>query len=292
MVTSLLVLISLTIAWAQRGPSASKGNENSGSCFGFTASLNVSTAEVIDEDDRVSYQPRKAPGKFFGRLVSVMGDHYLICTGTLVGMDLVSTAGHCVLDEQGEWLPGLKTMRFEAQYYDGHMGGLSRLVSVTANRQQDWAILRLKEPLGRKLGFAGVCAMPDSYFWTYPVVSLVGFSGDYLESEVAGAHHGCRARGIAHIHEQGYVGDFIRHDCDMSSGSSGGALLQQIEGKWYVLGTNIFDVTQRNGPRTVENFASPARYYHSVIERLGNASTNGHICDGSSSECFHVHVAT
>ncbi|CAE8685904.1 unnamed protein product, partial [Polarella glacialis] len=250
----------------------------------------VSERDVIGKDDRVPYDPDQAPGRYFGQLVRPEWDWKAsVCTGVLVGPDLVSTAAHCVLDEEGKLLPmvHVSEMVFKPQYFKGAHTGSSRLLSMTANRKEDWAILRLQHSFGLRLGFAAVRTEPDSFFEGRPNVTLIGFSEDFKHSEIAGAHHDCHTHGVKYHRGQGWDADFVLHDCDMNAGSSGGALMQEFNGTWYVVATNVFDVIRHypENSSVVRNWATPARYFEETVKRMNaglNRSTSMTGCNQTS----------
>ena len=83
----------------------------------------------------------------------------LICTGFLVGPDLLMTNHHCVYDNYGR-PPPLELMEIYMDYYqewrdDPTRGGVTAGVAaiVKADAQLDYALLRLDKPIGNTYGW-------------------------------------------------------------------------------------------------------------------------------------------
>ncbi|MDY6939590.1 MAG: trypsin-like serine protease [Cyanobacteriota bacterium] len=75
---------------------------------------------VIGEDDRLQVTTRKYPWSTIGRLEKVdsTGDIRGFCTGTLIGIDLVLTNAHCLIDRDTKE-PTSHTLKFRPSFLNG-----------------------------------------------------------------------------------------------------------------------------------------------------------------------------
>lgn len=181
---------------------------------------------VIDKDDRVDAPIDAYPYRAIGKLHLPSG---VDCTGFLVGPDLIASAAHCISKTVEE--SGVKKAAFMTGIYAflPAFGGTppARSAEVeyiwygtldrTANPDDDWAFLSLKEPLGLEFGWLSFAEMPREQ--AVGNLELVGYSADWKQGNVASMHRGCSARGL--------YGALWRTDCDSTRGISGAPLLHQ-----------------------------------------------------------------
>ena len=185
---------------------------------------------VFGEDQRRALTSREWPWRTIGRLTGNGS-----CTATLVAADLVLTAAHCVL-EDGK-LTG-QPIRYYPHMVDGQSlweSGVNHVwwgtTDPVTRTREDWAVLRLTEPLGERYGWlaTGSVGVQD-----FPAgLSLAGYSYDFAGGATAGLHEGCRTR--ARLPEKG----LILHDCDATRGASGGPALAMIDDQLTIVGMNV-----------------------------------------------------
>jgi protease YdgD len=120
---------------------------------------------IVGNDDRIPVTSQQAPWASIGRLYSVINDEVYVCTGTLVGRDLVLTNSHCIFHEDGQNnIYSASQIVFRPNLVQGRSvrTDTATVISVTAgweedygNISEDWALLRIDKPLGEKYGYLG-----------------------------------------------------------------------------------------------------------------------------------------
>lgn len=188
----------------------------------------VETEHVFSPDSRLTLSSEDTPWSAIGRVEDRTGTW---CTGALVAPDLVLTNAHCVLDDFGalradlSFCPAFRNGRCRHRSFATHTWWGT--ANPRANRASDWAILRLRSPLGLTYG-------------TFPIrretlapneeVSLVSYSTDFQNGTAPAIQQTCHVMG----EEFGYY----LHDCDMTSGASGSPLLQERDGRMEIVALN------------------------------------------------------
>ena len=184
---------------------------------------------VFGKDDRIPMNSSKYPWSAIGRIeVSIDDKSMNICTGTLIGKNVVVTNAHCVLDEKTKQVTTNK-IRFRPNLINGQAltaAFATKIVLGTndpqRDRANDWAFLVLDRPLGETYGwmkfvvgdFTDLDTLKDK-------IILAGYSSDFPKekpSETAGVHKSCSIRGF------GSQLGTVSHDCDMMAGASGGPM--------------------------------------------------------------------
>lgn len=195
---------------------------------------------VFGADDRVAMTTLDYPWRTIGYIADVG------CTGTMVAKDLVLTAAHCVIDSNTKKLRNDIT-----NFHPNYINGSSILKSYIQHiwwgttepdkfRGDDWAILKLREPIGNSVGWLGVESTTANSF--PDLLTVAGYSNNFMNGRTAGVHHNCQTK--RRLQEE----NMIYHDCDMSRGSSGGPALRNKDGKLTIYGINVAE--KRNGGET------------------------------------------
>ncbi|MFN6499713.1 MAG: trypsin-like serine peptidase [Nostoc sp. DedQUE01] len=206
---------------------------------------------IGSKDDRIPMTSRNYPWSAVGKIegVSAEGNGYS-CTGTLISEDVVLTNAHCVVNaETGEvsqaiaFLPnlvnGVVKSKNDVAYATNVYYGTDFKNRTLADYAKDWAILKLNKPIGKKYGYLGWKSLPSSTLvGDTKKFALVSYSGDFPnpkiyetlragESMTAGVHLECSI-----LRRQD---NLLYHNCDTNQGASGGAIIGNIDGKYYVL---------------------------------------------------------
>lgn len=207
---------------------------------------------IVGTDDRIPMTSRKKPWSAIGKIegIDADGEGYS-CTGTLIADDLVLTNSHCVVNPDTRKLS--RAIAFLPNLINGQVrdkNDIAYATSVTpgtefksgtlADYVDDWAIIKLDRPLGKKYGVIPLKSLPSfDLVGDTQKFALVGYSGDFPnpkkkeyqefttgESMTAGVHLGCS------ILRQ--KDNLLYHNCDTKGGASGGAIIGNINGNYYV----------------------------------------------------------
>ena len=207
---------------------------------------------IIGSDDRIPMTSRDYPWSAIGKIKGIGADGSgYSCTGTLIAEDVVLTNAHCVVDPETQkvsqaiaFLPnlvnGVVKSKADIAYATNVYYGTDFKNRTLADYSNDWAILKLNKPIGKKYGYLGWKSLPSSRLvGDTKKFSLVGYSGDFPnpkkkgyetltagESMTAGVHLKCSI-----LRRQD---NLLYHNCDTNHGASGGAIISNINGKYYI----------------------------------------------------------
>ena len=221
-------------------------------------------------DDRIPMLSRKYPWSTIGRVQGTTADaNSYHCTAALIGEDIVLTNAHCVIDPENgklsqriQFLPNVidgqvKDTRDVAEVVDVVYGtNFKDGAKLDAN---DWAVMKINKPLGRKYGYLGVKSVASStlvrnqkkYFF-------VGYSGDFPSAKYQryfSAGSGWTASyqsGCSIVKEEE---NFLLHDCDTAAGSSGGPIIAMINDEFYIVALNEGEVKNLRTHKDLINVA-------------------------------------
>lgn len=201
-------------------------------------------------DSRTPMLSNKYPWSAIGRVqgTETNGQRYH-CTGSLIAENLVLTNAHCVIDpETGELS---KQIEFMPNVIDGKYEDIAQVEEViygTDFKQSnkitpnDWAIMKINQPLGRKYGHLGWKSIPTATLVKNPKsLFFVGYSGDFPTQRFQ--KYFSAGPGFTASYEAGcsIVDEnegFLLHDCSTAAGSSGGAIIAAINGEPYIVALN------------------------------------------------------
>ena len=228
------------------------------------------TRGVIGTDDRIPMTSRKYPWSAIGRVagISASGGEYH-CTGTLIAENLVLTNSHCVVDSDTHKFS--QKILFQPNVINREVLDIADVATVkqvfygtdfTGQNQDknDWAVMLIDRPLGRKYGYLGLKNLPTSAFaWMRQQLFFVGYSGDFPDPRkpayrrftagpgwTAGVQQGCSIVG----EEQ----ELLLHDCDTTGGASGGPIIAFIDNNPYIVALHNAGELDRDG-KGIVNFA-------------------------------------
>lgn len=226
---------------------------------GLTFHHSIFAWNVFGKDDRLPIRNHEAPWRMVGRLDTG-------CTGTLVGKNIVLTAAHCVFNDE-KIDPKLK------YFYPNLIQNVSSTRSAIKfiwygtrtpelYPHLDWALLELKEDLGKIHGWMGVQEAPTEK------IILTGYSSDFEHGKTATTHIGCQFTGS-------WNGTWL-HNCDMTRGASGSPMFIKKNNGPYIVALNV---AERRGGKTASlklkeysskyaNIAVPAKQFLKKLQEL------------------------
>ncbi|MEM6752325.1 MAG: trypsin-like serine protease [Cyanobacteria bacterium P01_C01_bin.38] len=213
---------------------------------------------IFGGDNRYPMLSRDYPWAAIGRIEGVKGEGEdkvsYHCTGSLITQDIVLTNAHCVVDPYTYKVS--KEIKFRPNVINGRSKDdkdtavVTKIIAGTNFKEanpskNDWAVVKIDKPLGKKYGHFGWVSLPTSTMLKHrEKFRMIGYSGDFPTSETlkafpflkagegltAGVHVGCSI-----LKEEA---GSLSHDCDTTAGSSGGLIVAQIKGKYYIIALN------------------------------------------------------
>lgn len=210
-------------------------------------------------DDRMRVNAQEAPWRFMGQYMNAAQER---CTATLIARDVIITAAHCIHTDNGVAAAG--TFQPEAggpqarttHYMINRRFNYREFLSGDTIDGLDWALLRLDQPLGDRLGHAGVRNLNGEGLRAARAASLfqAGYSwdtGDTLSGNVD-----CH---IVRIFNDGT----FQHECDTTRGDSGSAFLVRNGSGFDVIGVDSSFRRVPNAPPI--NIAVSAASFQSYV---------------------------
>lgn len=228
---------------------------------------------IIGDDNREPMLSREYPWSAIGRIQGTTTDaKNYHCTGTLIAENLVLTNAHCVIDSKTHqlsreiaFLPnvinGQVADRQDIAFAERVIYGTDFTADTITNQTQDWAVVRLNKPIGRKYGYLGWRNLPVSTMINNPKkFSFVGYSGDYPNSSKRGYEFLSAGAGWTAGFQEGCSivkedRDILFHDCDTTGGSSGGPIIGWINNQPYIVALNNAEIKNVNTNEGIINLA-------------------------------------
>jgi protease YdgD len=254
---------------------------------------------VIGTDDRTPVLTRAYPWSAIGRIEAVRanGSGYT-CTGTLIGMDIVLTNAHCLIDEtthqpiisRNQLSSSQTQITFQVGMIKGVALDSARVIDYRYGTNKpltflgdDWAILKLDLPLGADYGYMGWRNLDFSDSRVLQAAQdqlmLVGYAGDFPTQnmreygrggDTAGMNTGCSIEGLE---TKGSFKGVLLHRCDSNPGASGGPLFAQFsDGNYYIVGLHSGSSVLRETSRLSNGEVSSVINRGVAVSRWSNAA--------------------
>lgn len=211
-------------------------------CHGRERPMSIND-HFFGRDDRVLVNVAQAPWRFMGRLQMSTGE---TCTATLISSNVIVTAAHCIHTDRGVNAAGeFVTASGE------HRGRITAyLISPRFNYARfnsgdeidglDWALLRLDQPLGDRVGHAGVQNVTGNAQRALGVdLMQAGYSWD-TGGNLSGNQR-CRMVRVFPDHT-------FAHECDTTRGDSGSAFVIPNGAGFDVVGVDSSFRSNPGGP--------------------------------------------
>ena len=201
-------------------------------------------------DNRIPMLSRKYPWSAIGRVQGTVNDGSSYhCTGSLIAENLVLTNAHCVIDPETGKLS--TKIEFMPNVIDKNYQDIAQVEQViygtdfktsSNNMANDWAIMKINQPLGSKYGYLGWKSIPSAVLArNKKAFFFVGYSGDFPTQKYQKyfkAGPGWTASYEAGCSITDEVAGSLLHDCATAGGSSGGAIIGVIGGNPYIIALN------------------------------------------------------
>jgi protease YdgD len=226
-----------------RGHSGCAARTDRTDCHGRDRPLSIHD-HFFGHDDRVRVNAQQSPWRFMGRFVNAAGE---ACTATLIARDVIVTAAHCIHTENGVVASGAFTPAAggasarSVAYLNHPRYDYQRFITGDDLDGLDWALLRLDQPLGARLGFAGVRNLTGQGETAARAANLyqAGYSWD--TGETLSANVGCHMVRV-------YGDGAFAHECDTTRGDSGSAFLVRNGNGFEVIGVDSNFRSNPDGP--------------------------------------------
>ncbi|HRE42561.1 MAG TPA: trypsin-like serine protease [Terricaulis sp.] len=194
-------------------------------------------------DDRALVNVNEAPWRFMGRLTMSTGES---CSATLIAPNVIASAAHCIHTARGVNASG----RFTTADGQHSANVIAYQISPRFNYQRfnssddidglDWALLRLDQPLGDRVGHANVANITAEPARALSAeVMQAGYSwdtGDQLSGNLS-----CRIIAVNPDHT-------FAHECDTTRGDSGSGFVVRNGDGFDLIGVDSSFRANPDGP--------------------------------------------
>jgi V8-like Glu-specific endopeptidase len=194
---------------------------------------------VLGVDERTPCDQDDFTSTVIGQITARAIDGRFMCTGGLIGPDVVLTAAHCVWDDRAANAPfadlGFAPNQTKVDNrlmapYGRVMWDYVTLFKVytdypdTAGLAYDVAVINLAEDVGNKLGWLGVRAEPHPCQVTPTTLTLAGYPGDDPADPRDDSYVGSCYKDTCVV-QLGCSDQMTNHTCDSYTGQSGAPMV-------------------------------------------------------------------
>ncbi len=227
-----------------RGSGRCAARTDRSDCHGRDRPLSIND-HFFGHDDRVLVNVNDAPWRYMGQLVNEAGE---ACSATLVGRNVIATAAHCIHTDNGvlaaatfTTATGGHTARTIAYLVDSRFN-YRRFTTTDEIDGTDWALLRLDQPLGDTVGFAGVYSLTGQGAARALATDIMQAGYSWDTGEHLSGNLRCRM-------VQVNADNTFAHECDTTRGDSGsGFLMRNARGGFDLVGVDSNFRSNPSGP--------------------------------------------
>jgi len=210
---------------------------------GLALVVQTAAAQSVPErvEPRPRANPREAPWRGVGKLQSTAGSLRTTCTGTLIGVRMVLTAAHCLVNARTgrDYLPSSVhfIVGLEGQTYAAAATAVELIKGSfdpshpVETRGADWALVLFDAPIGTADRILPLSERP-------PIPGTAVMVGGYAQENpnVITADKSCQVIGYS---ADAWGRLLTKHNCRATRGVSGAPLLVRTDDGWSVAGVNV-----------------------------------------------------
>lgn len=186
------------------------------------------------------------------------------CTAFLVSKDILVTASHCILGDDGKKKSG--TLTFYPRWPSTEGATVAKVITTgtkvpRSDWKNDWALLRVPA-IGLRYGWFGVRSINLKFHLNRKNFHNFGYSAQIDSGNTLTVTNNCQFKGS-------FSGEFL-NDCNLTHGGSGGPIFYEgTDGRYYVVAIQVAEgaeeyVDAEYSAKTA-NYAAPSSSFMGAL---------------------------